>query len=255
MAPGVIFSILYTSSPTLPHIRLPTPLARLASRLLIPLIHDSAPPRRADRVLPGEISESASQALARMRELERAVRGAEERDAAVRRRVGEEVAGRRRRLVGVLQGLEAVQARAAEAEAEAERTQQPQNAAPRARDPFVDARSSRFGLGGWVDRAGEAVGIRSTSGGEAPAGPEGSVVEGAGTSGGSTPRGAPSQAEIDSVVGMFPNLSRDAVVRALQRRYVARVSLSFLARMLMRGLWHSNYNTALAVELLLQDST
>lgn len=228
MAPGIVFSILYTSSPTLPHIRLPTPLTRLASRLLTPLIRDSAPPRRADRVLPGEISESASQALARMRELERAVRGAEERDEAVRRRVGEEVADRRRRLVGVLQGLEAVQARAAQAEAEAERTQQPQNAAAtaaasRAQDPFVGARSSRFGLGGWVDRAGEAVGIRSssTSGGEAPTGPEGTVLEGAGTSGESTPRGAPSQAEIDSVVGMFPNLSRDTVVRALQRRYVA----------------------------------
>ncbi|GHJ84048.1 hypothetical protein NliqN6_0450 [Naganishia liquefaciens] len=243
--PGIIFSILYNSSPTLPHFRLPQPLTQIASRLLHPLIdpQSSAPPRRADRVLPGEISESAAQSVARLWELERVVRGAEEREAATRRRVGEEVAVRRQRLVGVLQGLQAVQAQAAQEQAARER--ESEVAAPAAttttttttqRNPFLGARPSRFGLGGWVDRAGEAVGIRSTSGGEGMMSGvgAGAGTEGAGTSGESTPRGAPSQAEIDSVVGMFPNLSRDAVVRALQR---------------------SNYNTALAVELLLEDST
>lgn len=106
---------------------------------------------------------------------------------------------------------------------------------------------SRFGLGGWVDRAGEAVGIRT------PAGAAVGGEPGAGTgvaTGESTPR-APSQAELDSVVGMFPNLSRDEVVRALQRRLVHR---PLRGRELMLGL-NSNYNTALAVELLLQDGT
>lgn len=146
-----------------------------------------------------------------MRELERAVRVAEERQEVVRRRVGEEVEVRRRRLVGVLEGLEA----AAEPTTRAETTQTPTTEQGTLGNPFL-GRTSRFGLGGWVDRAGEAVGIRSSAGAVPVV--AGETEPGAGTgTGESTPR-APSQAEIDSVVAMFPNLSRDTVVRALQRR-------------------------------------
>jgi hypothetical protein len=166
-------------------------------------------------VLPGEISESAQAGLARVREVERAVRVATEREGVVRRRVEEGVAERRRRLIGVLEGLEGgtTPVPTTETQREPEAVEPPTSAATG--NPFR-VRGSRFGLGGWVDRAGEAVGIRT------PAGTAVAGEPGAGTgvaTGETTPR-APSQAELDSVVGMFPNLSRDEVVRALQRRLV-----------------------------------
>lgn len=207
MLPGVIFSIFYTSSKRtrLTTYRLPGPLTSLLTRLLSPLVDpsNSAPPRRADRVLPGEISESAQQARSRLLLLERQV--AQAQRASVTREV--EGAMERRRNVG--RALEALQERLASQTAGQEPTQGVQ-----ATEPVPPPRRSRFGLGGWVDRAGEAVGLRT----ESPA------VTGAGTA--ETPLEpvvqprAPTQQEIDTIVGMFPNLSRDAVVRALQTRSV-----------------------------------
>lgn len=91
-------------------------------------------------------------------------------------------------------------------------------------EPTLPPRRSRFGLGGWVDRAGEAVGLRT----ESPAAGAGAgVVAGEGGTRETPlepvqvePPRAPTQQEVDTIVGMFPNLSRDAVVRALQTRLV-----------------------------------
>ncbi|KAI5449501.1 hypothetical protein NCC49_004645 [Naganishia albida] len=244
--PGLIFSALYTSqnrTRTTPYrlrLRLPRPLVSLLTRLLTPLVDpahsDSAAPRRADRVLPGEISESAAQARARLDALQRQVRQAQQVQEGVRREV-ERGAVDRRRNVG--RALEALQARLA--------TQAGQNlsdgqglppaaTATTAAEPTLPPRRSRFGLGGWVDRAGEAVGLRT----ESPAAAGAGVVAGEGGTQETPlepvqvePPRAPTQQEVDTIVGMFPNLSRDAVVRALQT---------------------SNYNTALAVEVLLAES-
>lgn len=125
----------------------------------------------------------------------------------------------RRRDVG--RALEALQERlaAAQTTATAETEREGGGAGEGTGEPVRVPRRSRFGLGGWVDRAGEAVGLRT----ESPA------VVGGGTE--ETPLApvqpprAPTQQEIDTIVGMFPNLSGDAVVRALQTRLVLSLRL------------------------------
>ncbi|KAJ9104004.1 hypothetical protein QFC21_002467 [Naganishia friedmannii] len=208
----------------------------------------SAPPRRADRVLPGEISESAAQTAARLQALARSVRVQTEIQDQTRRQVAEELATRRNlsQALQVLQrGISDATTRAGDGattvaasirEAPAAPTVAPHTAigevsptsqlVPTSPTTQRDAslstpRRSRFGIGGWVARAGEAVGIRTESPLPGAADNDQQPV-------------APSQQEIDTIVNMFPNLSRDAVVRALQR---------------------SNHNTALAIESLLQEGT
>ena len=117
MLPGIIFSITYTSHTRtrLTTVRLPSTLSSLLHRLLTPLVDPSAsaPPRRADRVLPGEISESAQQAQARLQSLTRQVQAQREVQDEVRRSV-ERGAVERRRDVG--RALEALQERLAAAQ-------------------------------------------------------------------------------------------------------------------------------------------
>lgn len=254
MLPGALFSLLYTSqtpqSRRLTTFRIPTRLSSLLVRLTNPLVdpQGSAAPRRADRVLPGEISESAMHAQARMQTLTRQVRAAQEVQQEVRRQV-EQGAVERRRNVG--RALEALQDRLAAAQGTPVAgsatgdtgTARPADAVPPSPRP-----RSRFGLGGWVDRAGEAVGLRTESPAVLPGGTDTPLTGQAAVQ----PR-APTQQEVDAIVGMFPNLSRDAVVRALQTRLVALVSWVDLRDADACAI--SNYNTALAVELLLAEST
>ncbi|KAJ9120262.1 hypothetical protein QFC22_003162 [Naganishia vaughanmartiniae] len=235
MVPGLIFSVIYTAStPRSSRIRayrLPLRLHTLLSRLLSPLVDPagSAPPRRADRVLPGEISESAAQTAARLQALARSVRAQTEIQEQTRRQVAEELATRRNlsQALQVLQrGISDATTRTEDGAAAAAPSTRDTQAVPAAtshtgvgeptsisaptspttqRDASLTTpRRSRFGLGGWVARAGEAVGIRTES-------PLPGVVDN------EQPLVAPSQQEIDTIVNMFPNLSRDAVVRALQR--------------------------------------
>ncbi|KAJ9123640.1 hypothetical protein QFC24_003856 [Naganishia onofrii] len=238
MVPGLAFSLIYTAStPKSSRIRayrLPLRLHTLISRLLSPLVDPagSAPPRRADRVLPGEISESAAQTAARLQALARSVRVQTEIQEQTRRQVAEELATRR----NLSQALQVLQRGISDATTRGEEgvnttapsTRETQampataphttieDVSPTSRSvptsptaqrnaTLTTPRRSRFGLGGWVARAGEAVGIRTES-----------PLPGA-TDNEQQPV-APSQQEIDTIVNMFPNLSRDAVVRALQRR-------------------------------------
>lgn len=240
MIPGLIFSIIYTASTQkssrIRAYRLPLRLHTLLSRLLSPMVDPagSAPPRRADRVLPGEISESAAQTAARLQALARSVRVQTEIQEQTRRQVAEELATRRNlsQALQVLQrGISDATARAADGAATAARPSRESQAVPAVtphtrmaetsppseslptspttqRDTSLPTtRRSRFGIGGWVTRAGEAVGIRTESPLPGVADNDQQPV-------------APSQQEIDTIVNMFPNLSRDAVVRALQRRSV-----------------------------------
>lgn len=216
MLPGLIFSITYTSHKRtrLTSFRLPSTLSSILQRLVAPLVDPSAsaPPRRADRVLPGEISESAAQAQSRLQTLTRQVQAQREVQDEVRRSI-ERGAVERRRNVG--RALEALQERLAVQTTTAPTTQTggvgPQEGTA---EPVTVPRRSRFGLGGWVERAGEAVGLRTESPAVVGGGTEETPLEPV------QPPRAPTQQEIDAIVGMFPNLSRDAVVRALQTRSV-----------------------------------
>ncbi|KAJ9107056.1 hypothetical protein QFC19_002926 [Naganishia cerealis] len=245
MAPGFVFSIIYTAStPRSSRIRayrLPLRLHTLLSRLLSPFVDPagSAPPRRADRVLPGEISESAAQTTARLQALARQVRAQMEIQEQTRRQVEEELTTRRN-LSQALQALQrgisdpasrvpegggTTRPSSSDERLQAITTTEPRITIPDAIPSFQSQstspvsqragslstpRRSRFEIGGWVARAGEAVGIRTES-------PLPGVTD-------TEPQPVtPSQQEIDTIVNMFPNLSRDAVVRALQRRWVTMI--------------------------------
>lgn len=91
---------------------------------------------------------------------------------------------------------------------------------------------SRLGLGSFVNqvglRAGDVVGMTRTG---LPTEEEGAQSE---QTAGTTTASAPSQTEISAIMSMFPNIPRATVVEALQR---------------------SNWNSAAAVETLLDETT
>lgn len=148
--------------------RIPLSIHLLLSRLFSPLVGTSQPPRRTNRVLPGQISDSGARA---------ATSALVDGQRASLRSL---LAGRQARATpsqtGTTTGLLAV----------------PSTPVPQVRNSGA-AGGARAAVGEWVS---EMTG---------------------GTGAGGTGR-APTAEEIAVLEGMFPNLSREAVVRALQRR-------------------------------------
>ncbi|KAI9638582.1 uncharacterized protein MKK02DRAFT_23518 [Dioszegia hungarica] len=185
--------------------RLPSSIAALLSRLFSPIMGSAAAPRRSHRVVPGQTNESQlrAQAGALAALLGGRMGLAPTRPAAPRA----VVAAAARRGPVVNEGLPGHPAPATAAGGSAPSTPARQATGMRGQVEGVRAGTqvARAAVGEWVSEL----------------------------AGGSEAR-APTEPEIAALSSMFPNMSRDRIVRALQR---------------------NDYNTAQAVEALLEENT
>ncbi|WWD15788.1 hypothetical protein CI109_100212 [Kwoniella shandongensis] len=173
--------------------RIPLSLHLLLSRLFSPIVGTSLPPRRSNRVLPGQITETRGSTTATGGE---GVGGTRPtlRSLLAGRLSGATTATPVAPNVGTAGPIPTTpqQARARAARVEETRTEE--------REPG----SATAAMGEWVSEMTGRSGAR-----------------------------APTEDEIAAISNMFPNLGREAIVRALQR---------------------NDYNTAQAVEALLEES-
>nr|XP_019042865.1 hypothetical protein I302_08574 [Kwoniella bestiolae CBS 10118]OCF21795.1 hypothetical protein I302_08574 [Kwoniella bestiolae CBS 10118] len=175
--------------------RIPLSLYQLLSRLFSPIIGESLPPRRSQRVLPGQQSQSQIQSSQRGASIATALNaGATNQNGSARSRLRRFLSNRT-------------------------------NPAPPPPDTSIGAGANDGDIGGREQRGGQGE-QREPGTATAAMGEWVNEITGRGTR-------VASEQEISTLSNMFPNLSREVIVRALQT---------------------NDFNTAQAVEALLQES-